>query len=131
MDYKVSKLEENQQMWFVFVGNENNLECPIKIGFENILDIHESKTKRYHLDVPVMIFDDVSTYYLENINLNNWLSIRNGKCYYSLDKDACERLFKQELLIKKEKTIKKIRKLSKVLDQIEKIEEENNLIPTY
>lgn len=131
MDYKVSKLEEYRQMWFVFVGNENNLECPIKIGFENILDIHESKTKRYHLDVPVMISNDVSTYYLENIYLNEWLPIRSGKCYYSLDKDVCERLFKQELLIKKEKIIKKIRNLSKVLDQIGKIEEENNFVPTY
>lgn len=131
MDYKVSKPEEYQQMWYVFVGNESNLECPIKMGRMNILDIHESMIKRYHLNVPVMISKDVSTYYLENINLNEWLSIGSGKCYYSLDKNACERLFKQELLIKKEKTIKKIRKLSKVLDQIEKIEEENNLIPTY
>ena len=131
MDYKISKPEEYQQMWYVFVGNKNNLECPIKIGFENILDIHESITKGYHLDVPVMISDDVSTYYLENINLNRWLSIRSGKCYYSLDKDVCERLFKQELRIKKEKIIKKIRKLSKVLNQIEKIEEENNLVPIY
>lgn len=131
MDYKVSKPEENQQMWFVFVGNENNLECPIKIGFENILDIHESKTKRYHLDVPVMISNDVSTYYLENIYLNEWLPIRSGKCYYSLDKEKCEKLFKLELMIKKENAIYKIRQLSKILDKIEEIEKNNEFVPLY
>lgn len=131
MDYKVSKPEEYQQMWCVFVGNENNLECPIKMSRMNILDIHESMTKRYHLNVPVMIFNDVSTYYLENINLNKWLSIGSGKCYYSLDKDACERLFKQELMIKKENAIYKIRQLSKILDKIEEIEKNNEFVPLY
>lgn len=131
MDYKVSKPKEHKEIWSVFVGNENNLECPIEIERFDIFKVQEGITTIYYLKVPVMIAVDVSVYNFPSYALNEWKKVNGGKVFYSFDKHTCERLFKQELLTKKEKMIKKIRKLAKVLDQIEKIEEENNLIPTY